>query len=77
MPTDMMNRILMPDATVLEVHDVGRGQANGVATLDANGDLVQQLADLQYGTQIPAPEPYTSDYTLTQWLYLTLTGGLN
>lgn len=76
MQTDMINRVLMPDQTELPIHDWQRGQPNGVATLNANKELVQGFTGLSYATPLPAPPPYGATYNLVEWTYLTLTGGL-
>ena len=75
MQTDMMNRVQMPDQTVLPIHDWQRGQPNGVATLNANSETVQEFSTL-YAQQLPAPSPYSASYNLVEWTYLMLTGGL-
>lgn len=72
----MINRVLMPDQTELPIHDWQRGQPNGVATLNANKELVQDFTGLLYASPLPAPPPYGSTYNLVEWTYLTLTGGL-
>ena len=76
MQTDMMNRVQMPDQTVLPIHDWQRGQPNGVATLNANKEIVQEFSGLLYAQQLPAPPPYSASYNLFEWAYLMLTGGL-
>lgn len=76
MQTDMINRVLMPDQTELPIHDWQRGQPNGVATLNANKELVQDFTGLPYATPFPAPPPYSATYNLVEWTYLTLTGEL-
>lgn len=75
--TDMINRILNPDQTIVELHDWGRGKPNGIATTNANNKLVQQWDNLNYATQIKAPAPYTNTHNLAQWIFLMFTGGLN
>ena len=76
MQTDMMNRVQMPDRTVLPIHDWQRGQPNGVATLDANSKIPQEFIGLIYAQHLSAPQPYSADYNLVEWTYLMLTGGL-
>lgn len=76
MQTDMINRVLMPDQTELPIHDWQRGQPNGVATLNANKELVQDFTGVLYATPLPAPPPYGATYNLVEWTYLTITGGL-
>ena len=76
MQTDMINRVLMPDQTELPIHDWKRGQPNGVATLNANKELVQAFNSLLYARQLPAPPPYSATYNLVEWTYLILTGEL-
>lgn len=76
MQTDMMNRVQMPDRTVLPIHDWQRGQPNGVATLDANSKIPQEFSGPIYAQQLPAPPPYSASYNLVEWTYLMLTGGL-
>ena len=76
MQTDMMNRVQMPDRTVLPIHDWQRGQPNGVATLNANSETVQDFNGLLYAQQLLAPLPYSNTYSLVEWTYLMLTGGL-
>ena len=76
MQTDMMNRVQMPDQTVLPIHDWQRGQPNGIATLNANKEIVQEFNGLLYAQQLPAPSPYSASYNLVEWAYLMLTGGL-
>ena len=50
----MINHIVQPDGTTLEIHDYARGQPNGVATLSAQGKLIQSLASV-YATDLPSP----------------------
>lgn len=76
MQTDMINHVQMPDQTTLPLQDWQRGQANGVATLDANSKLVQEFDSLIYARQLPAPPPYSTTYNLVEWTYLIVTGGL-
>lgn len=76
MQTDMINRVLMPDQTELPIHDWQRGQPNGVATLNANKEVVQDFNGVRYARQLYAPAPYSATYNLVEWTYLTLTGGL-
>lgn len=76
MQTDMMNCALMPDQTELPIHDWQRGQPNGVATLNANKKVVQDVNGVLYARQLYAPAPYSATYNLVEWTYLTLTGGL-
>lgn len=76
MQTDMINRVLMPDQTELPIHDWQRGQPNGVATLNANKEVVQGFSGVLYAQQLSAPPPYSSTYNLVEWTYLMLTGGL-
>ena len=75
MQTDMINRVQMPDRTVVPLQDWQRGQPNGVATLNANSELVQEFNAL-YAQQFPAPLPYSATYNLVEWAYLMFTGGL-
>ena len=75
MQTDTINRIQMPDRTALPIHDWQRGQPNGVATLNADSNIVQEFKAL-YAQQFPAPPPYSASYNLVEWTYLMLTGGL-
>ena len=75
MQTDMMNRVQMPDQTALPIHDWQRGQPNGIATLNANSETVQEFNAL-YAQQLPAPSSYSNTYNLVEWTYLMLTGGL-
>lgn len=74
--TDMINRVQMPDQTAIPIHDWQRGQPNGLATLNANNKVVQTFNGLNFAAQIPAPPPYSADYNLVEWVFLTLTGGL-
>ena len=76
MQTDMTNRVQMPDQTVLLIHDWQRGQPNGIATLNANSETVQDFNGLLYAQQLPAPPPYSASYNLVEWAYLMFTGGL-
>ena len=76
MQTDMMNRVQMPDQTALPIHDWQRGQPNGIATLNANSETVQDFNGLLYAQQLPAPPPYSAAYNLVEWAYLMFTGGL-
>ena len=77
MQTDMINRVLMPDQTELPIHDWQRGQPNGVATLNANKKVVQDFSNgVLYARQLYAPPPYSATYSLVEWTYLMLTGGL-
>lgn len=76
MQTDMINRVLMPDQTELPIHDWQRGQPNGVATLNADKELVQDFTGLFYASPLSAPPPYSATYNLVEWTYLMLTGGL-
>ena len=76
MQTDMMNRVQTPDQTVLPTHEWQRGQPNGIATLNANSETVQDFNGLLYAQQLPAPSPYSASYNLVEWTYLMLTGGL-
>ena len=71
----MMNRVQMPDQMVLPIHDWQRGQPNGIATLNANKEIVQDFNGLLYAQQLPVP-PYNTTYNLVEWTYLMLTGGL-
>lgn len=77
MPVDVMKGLMQPDGTIIELHDHGRGQPNGVATLDANSKIEQDWEGLIYATQISAPEPYTNTYNLAEWTYLVLTGAIS
>lgn len=54
MPQKIMTHIVQPDGSVLEIHDHGRGQANGVATLNAQGKLAQTFNG--YASQLPSPD---------------------
>ena len=76
MQTDMINRVQMPDQTVLPIHDWQRGQPNGIATLNKNKETVQDFNGGAYARQYPAPPPYRDTYNLVEWAYLLLTGGL-
>lgn len=76
MQTDTINRALMPDYTELPIHDWQRGQPNGVATLNANKEVVQDFNGVLYAQQLSAPPPYSATYNLVEWTYLMLTGGL-
>lgn len=42
--TEVIDHIVMPDQSVLEIHDHGRGQPYGIATLDENGVLQQEFS---------------------------------
>lgn len=75
MKTDMINRVQMPDRSVLPIHDWQRGQPNGVVTLNENSGIEQEIS-FPYAQQIPAPPPYSDTYNLVEWTYLMLTGGL-
>lgn len=75
MKTDMINRVQMPDRSVLPIHDWQRGQPNGVVTLNENSKIEQEIS-FPYAQQIPAPPPYSDTYNLVEWTYLMLTGGL-
>lgn len=75
MKTDMINRVQMPDRSVLPIHDWQRGQPNGVVTLNENSEIEQEIS-FPYAQQIPAPPPYSDTYNLVEWTYLMLTGGL-
>lgn len=75
MKTDMINRVQMPDRSVLPIHDWQRGQPNGVVTLNENSEIEQEIR-FPYAQQIPAPPPYSDTYNLVEWTYLMLTGGL-
>ena len=74
MAVDIMKGVRMPDGTIIELQDWGRGKSNGVATLNENSKLVQDWEGLVFASQISAPLPYTNTYTLTEWLYLFVTG---
>lgn len=76
MQTEMINRVLMPDQMELPIHDWQRGQPNGVATLNANKEVVQDFNGVLYAQQLYAPPPYSATYNLVEWTYLTLIGGL-
>ena len=76
MQIDMISRVQMPDQTVLPIHDWQRGQPNGIATLNANSETVQDFNGLLYAQQLPAPPPYSAAYNLVEWAYLMFTGGL-
>ena len=76
MQTDMINRVQTPDQTELPIYDWQRRQPNGVATLNANKEIVQDFNALIYAQQLPAPPPYSTSYNLVEWTYLMLTGGL-
>lgn len=76
MQIEMMNRVQMPDQTVVPLQDWQRGQPNGVATLDTNSKMVQTINGFPYARQLPAPPPYSNIYNLVEWAYLMLTGGI-
>lgn len=76
MQTDMINRVQMPDQTVIPLHDWQRGQPNGIATLDNNSEVEQEFNGLLYARQLPAPPPYSGTYNLVEWAYLIFAGGL-
>ena len=76
MQIEMMNRVQMPDQTVVPLQDWQRGQPNGVATLDTNSKVAQEFNEFIYARQLPAPPPYSNIYNLVEWAYLMLTGGI-
>lgn len=76
MQTDMINRVQMPDQTVLPIHDWQRGQPNGIATLNKNKKTEQEFNGAAYARQLPAPPPYSETYNLFEWTYLNIIGGL-
>ena len=54
MAQQIIDHIVNPDGTIIEIHDHERGQPNGVATLDANGKVVQTFNG--YATQLASPD---------------------
>lgn len=63
--TETIDHIVMPDQSVLEIHDHGRGQPCGIATLDENGNLQQEFSG--YADEYPSPINSVNlvDYLLT------------
>lgn len=61
--TEMIDHIVMPDQSVLEIHDHGRGQPYGIATLDENGALQQNFSG--YADEYPSP---TVDLSLIEYI---------
>lgn len=51
--TEMIDHIVMPDQSVLEIHDHDRGKPYGIATLDENGALEQEFSG--YADEYPSP----------------------
>lgn len=66
-----MTHVVLPDWTTIDIHDHGRGQANGVATLNAQGKLVQDpAANYLFAESYPSPDGVG---TLVDWTYRQFT----
>lgn len=61
--TEVIDHIVMPDQSVLEIHDHGRGQPYGIATLDENGKLEQLFSG--YADKYPSSD---SDLSLVGYI---------
>lgn len=66
-----MTHVVQPDGVIIEIHDHGRGLPNGVATLNAQSILEQNLAvELIYASNYPSPDGVGD---LVSWTYAQLT----
>ena len=54
MPQKIINHIVNPDGTIIELHDHERGQANGVALLNAQSKNAQTFNG--YAVQLASPD---------------------
>ncbi len=69
--SEMINYGVMPDSRIVLIQDSGRHLPNGVATLDADKKLVEQLNG-KYACDYPSPTP---NKNLMQYAYDIVTGG--
>ena len=69
MSQKIMDHVVQPDGTIIEIHDHARGQPNGVATLNAQGKLVQPFSSI-YAIDLPSPNGVDS---LAIWTYKQFT----
>lgn len=69
--SEMINYGVLPDSRVILIQDSGRHLPNGVATLDANKKLVEQING-EYACDYPSPTP---NKNLMQYAYDVVTGG--
>ena len=69
--SEMINYGVMPNSSIVLIKDHGRHLPNGVATLDENKLLVEQI-NSEYACDYPSPIP---NKNLMQYVYDVLSGG--
>ena len=70
--SEMINYGVLPNSRVVLIKDNGRHKPNGVATLDSNSLLVEEIEGGLYACNYPSP---VSGKNLVQYIYDIITGG--
>lgn len=69
--SDMINYGVLPNSQIVLIKDHGRHLPNGIATLNENKKLAEQLSS-EYACDYPSP---TLNKNLMQYAYDIVTGG--
>ena len=69
--SEIINYGVLPNSQIVLIEDHGRHLPNGIATLDADKKLVEQLSS-EYACDYPSPTP---NKNLMQYAYDIVTGG--
>lgn len=70
--SEMINYGVLPNSRVVLIKDHGRGKPNGVATLNSDKQLVEEVNNAVYACNLPSP---VINKNLMRYTYELIIGG--